>query len=96
MEHKLYHYKAHVVDVYDGDTCTVDIDLGLSTWVSRGKGPFEPDQCTGGEGILKSKRHSVKRCPEKAYCGQGSVPANDQGSKRKVRPVSGRDLGFRR
>jgi len=33
MEHKLYHYKARVVDVYDGDTCTVDIDLGLSTWI---------------------------------------------------------------
>lgn len=33
MEQHLYHYKARVVDVYDGDTCTVDIDLGLSTWV---------------------------------------------------------------
>jgi micrococcal nuclease len=29
----LYHYRARVVSVYDGDTCTVDIDLGLSTWV---------------------------------------------------------------
>lgn len=33
MERQLYHYKAIVVDVYDGDTCTVDVDLGLSTWV---------------------------------------------------------------
>lgn len=33
MEQQLYHYKAYVVEVYDGDTCTVDIDLGLSTWV---------------------------------------------------------------
>lgn len=33
MENQLYVYKAHVIDVYDGDTCTVDIDLGLSTWV---------------------------------------------------------------
>lgn len=31
--HHLYHYRAVVTDVYDGDTCTVDIDLGLSTWV---------------------------------------------------------------
>lgn len=37
MENKLYHYKALVVDVYDGDTCTVDIDLGLSTWVRTEK-----------------------------------------------------------
>ncbi len=25
----LYHYNAKVISVYDGDTCTVDIDLGL-------------------------------------------------------------------
>ena len=29
----LYLYKAIVTDVYDGDTITVDIDLGLSVWV---------------------------------------------------------------
>lgn len=29
----LYHYRALVVGVYDGDTCTVDIDLGLSAWI---------------------------------------------------------------
>ncbi|HEY8378751.1 MAG TPA: thermonuclease family protein, partial [Nannocystis sp.] len=28
----LYHYRARVVAVHDGDTCTVDIDLGLSLW----------------------------------------------------------------
>ncbi|HMU43934.1 MAG TPA: thermonuclease family protein [Ignavibacteriaceae bacterium] len=33
MKDKLYHYKAIVTSVYDGDTCTVDIDLGLHTWV---------------------------------------------------------------
>ena len=33
MEQQLYVYKAHVVSVYDGDTCTVEIDLGLSTWL---------------------------------------------------------------
>ena len=27
-----YTYKAHVVGVYDGDTITVDIDLGMGTW----------------------------------------------------------------
>lgn len=29
----LYHYKAEVTSVYDGDTITVDIDLGLKTKV---------------------------------------------------------------
>jgi micrococcal nuclease len=33
MEQHLYRYKAHVEDVYDGDTCTVDIDLGFGTWL---------------------------------------------------------------
>ena len=33
MQISLYCYKAKVVSVYDGDTCTVDIDLGLKTWV---------------------------------------------------------------
>ncbi|MFQ6608408.1 MAG: thermonuclease family protein [Fidelibacterota bacterium] len=32
----LYHYRAHVTSVYDGDTCTMDIDLGLKIW-SRGE-----------------------------------------------------------
>ena len=27
-----YLYKAQVVGVYDGDTITVDIDLGMDTW----------------------------------------------------------------
>ena len=29
METNLYHYKAYVVSVYDGDTITVNLDLGL-------------------------------------------------------------------
>ena len=33
MKHQLYHYKAVVTSVYDGDTCTVDIDLGLHAWI---------------------------------------------------------------
>lgn len=30
---KLYHYHGHITAVYDGDTVTVDMDLGLKTWV---------------------------------------------------------------
>jgi micrococcal nuclease len=37
MEKTLYHYKAIVINVYDGDTCTVDIDLGLHTWIKGEK-----------------------------------------------------------
>ena len=33
MLDKLYYYKAKITSVYDGDTCTADLDLGLS--VSR-------------------------------------------------------------
>jgi micrococcal nuclease len=33
MKHSLYNYKAKVISVYDDDTCTVDIDLGLNTWI---------------------------------------------------------------
>jgi len=29
----LYHYEAVVRSVYDGDTCTVDLDLGLNVWL---------------------------------------------------------------
>lgn len=28
----LYHYRARVTAVHDGDTCTVDIDLGMTLW----------------------------------------------------------------
>ncbi len=37
MEQNLYYYKATVKSVYDGDTCNVDIDLGLHTWVKDEK-----------------------------------------------------------
>lgn len=33
MTISLYCYRAIVKSVYDGDTCTVDIDLGLKTWL---------------------------------------------------------------
>lgn len=37
IEGMKYHYDAIVRAVHDGDTCTVDIDLGLSTWVHEEK-----------------------------------------------------------
>lgn len=35
MEMVLYHYKAKVTGVYDGDTCTVEVDLGLHTFLKN-------------------------------------------------------------
>ena len=32
LEGSLYHYKARVTGAYDGDTITVDLDLGLGVW----------------------------------------------------------------
>lgn len=32
LKSKLYFYAAHVTDIYDGDTMTVDVDLGLGMW----------------------------------------------------------------
>lgn len=32
LKSKLYFYAAHVTAVYDADTITVDLDLGLGTW----------------------------------------------------------------
>ncbi len=37
MDKVLYHYKAKIIEVYDGDTCTIDIDLGLHTWIKGEK-----------------------------------------------------------
>jgi micrococcal nuclease len=33
----MYTYNAHVTKVYDGDTITVDIDLGLGVWMKGQK-----------------------------------------------------------
>jgi len=37
MQDKLYFYRAVVLSVYDGDTCRVDIDLGLKIWIHNEK-----------------------------------------------------------
>jgi len=33
----MYEYKANVIEVYDGDTVTLDIDLGCHVWIRREK-----------------------------------------------------------
>jgi len=34
---ELFHYTAEVQSVYDGDTCRVDVDLGLGIWIRNEK-----------------------------------------------------------
>lgn len=33
----LYHYRAEVVSVYDGDTVTTNLDLGMNVWIRKAK-----------------------------------------------------------
>ena len=33
MDNPFYIYKAKITKVYDGDTCTADIDLGFGVWL---------------------------------------------------------------
>lgn len=33
MNDHLYHYRARVISVYDGDTIRCDVDLGMRTWL---------------------------------------------------------------
>lgn len=37
MKKTLYHYKAKVTSVYDADTCTVEVDLGMHTFLKNEK-----------------------------------------------------------
>jgi micrococcal nuclease len=37
MDNNLYNYKAIVVSVYDGDSITLDIDLGFNIWMRNQK-----------------------------------------------------------
>lgn len=52
----LYHYRAEVVSVYDGDTCTLDIDLGMDVWI-RGA-----EKVTGRESRDYSARLDRRQC----------------------------------
>ena len=57
----LYNYRANVVGIYDGDSVTLDIDLGLGVW-SKGQKcrllGIDTPEIRGGERIdgLKSKQ----------------------------------------
>jgi len=37
MDEQLYNYRAVVTDVYDGDSITIDIDLGFNNWMKNQK-----------------------------------------------------------
>ena len=37
MDDQIYNYKAFVTGVYDGDSITIDIDLGFNNWMKNQK-----------------------------------------------------------
>lgn len=37
MDTQLYNYRAKVVGIYDGDSVTLDIDLGFKSWLKKQK-----------------------------------------------------------
>jgi endonuclease YncB( thermonuclease family) len=55
VEHVLYNYKAVVTEVYDGDTITVDIDLGLHAWIKGEKIRFNRINAPEMRGVEKDK-----------------------------------------
>ncbi len=55
MEKTLYHYKAKVTDVYDGDTITVEIDLGLHTFIKGEKIRLHRINAPEVKGVEKEK-----------------------------------------
>lgn len=55
MEKRLYYYKAKVTDVYDGDTITVEIDLGLHTFIKVEKIRLHRINAPEVKGVEKEK-----------------------------------------
>lgn len=55
ISQSIYHYNAKVVQVYDGDTITVDIDLGLKTMIKREKLRLHRINAPEVKGHFKSK-----------------------------------------
>lgn len=64
MHSNLFHYKAVITDVHDGDTCTADIDLGFGIWIKGEKlrlHRINAPEITGGSKArgLESKKFLV-------------------------------------
>jgi len=55
MENPFYIYKAKVVSVYDGDTITVNIDLGFNTWIYNEKVRFNRINAPEVKGYSKKR-----------------------------------------
>jgi micrococcal nuclease len=54
-EDSLYIYRANVVDVYDGDTITVDVDLGFYIWLHKQQFQLHGINAPEVTGIEKAK-----------------------------------------
>ena len=78
----LYYYRAIVVSVNDGDTCTVDIDLELNIW-SRGE-KIRLIRINAPE--LQGKERP-RGLPPRAYSGQTDHPADHQRQEGEIRSL---------
>lgn len=45
LDAALYHYRCRIVSIYDGDTMTVDLDLGMDMWALKQKIRFMRINC---------------------------------------------------
>ncbi|MEW6061505.1 MAG: thermonuclease family protein [Bacteroidota bacterium] len=61
MRINLYHYKAIITSVYDGDTCTADIDLGFGIWIRGEKLRLHRINAPEITGASKSKGLASKK-----------------------------------
>jgi len=60
MKKALYHYKAKVTEVYDGDTLTVDVDLGMHIFLKDEKVRLNRINTPGAKEPEKEKGIKVK------------------------------------
>lgn len=66
----LYHYRAVVTEVHDGDTCTVDIDLGVSMWVRGEKVRLHRINAPELSGAERPRGEKAREALKKLVLGQ--------------------------
>jgi len=85
----MYEYKATVVDVYDGDTIKVDIDLGFGVVLSRQTIRLTDINTPEVKGVSKTAGISVREWVKERILGKEIVLHTKKDSKGKY----GRWLG---
>ncbi len=88
-----YHYRATVTSVYDGDTCTVDLDLGLSITLHKQKIRLNRINVPELRGHSQRRGRAARDFLRGVIQEKEVLAANHQGSQRKIRPLPRRDMG---